>query len=149
MKNDYSYSLDRKIVSIIGQLQFRHDGTDIQIASGTQTSSSGTAATLATITVPPSFFAIIGDIDYYTTSSTGGLLTISFTNPVTSSVVTRYVALTAPGFLELPHDFENHPFLVAFNPTSSAITITLSTSTTTTSSQYIANAAYVLRTRVR
>jgi len=149
MRNDYAYAITRKIVSAIGQLQFRRDGTDIKIASGTQTSAAGTAVTLATITVPPSYYAVIGDVDYYTTSATGGTLSISYTDPLTSNVVTRYIALAAASFIELAHDFEDHPFMAVFNSGTGNLTITLSTTTTTTSSTYIANAAYVLRTRVR
>lgn len=147
MKNVFRWIYQKFTVSIIGQESVESDGSDIQIASGNQTSSAGTAVTLATISVPIGQYCIIGDVDYFTTSSTGGTLTVSFTDPITTLTVTRYVAVAAAGFTELAHDFREHPFVAVYNPSSNtaAVTITISTTTTSTSSQYIANAAYVLR----
>lgn len=147
MNNLYKWIYKKITVAVIGQEAIETDGTDIKIASGTETSASGSAVTLASIVVPKGQYCIIGDVDYSTTSTTGGTLTISYTDPITGSLVTRYVALAAAGFTELPHDFKDHPFLAFYNPVSNgaSVTVTLSTSTTTTSSVYIANAAYVLR----
>lgn len=147
MINMFKWVYKKITVSIIGQESVETDGTDIQIASGSQSSSAGTAITLATITVAPGVYCVIGDVDYFTTSTTGGTLTVSYTDPITTNTVTRYVALAAAGFTELAHDFRDHPFVALYNPSTAtaSVTITLSSTTTSTASQYIANAAYVLR----
>ena len=107
--------------------------------------TAGTSITLATITVAPGYDCIIGDVDYFTTSTTGGTLTVTYT--VGTTTVTRYVALAAAGFTELAHDFGDHPFMALRNSkfSTSNITVNITSTTTTTSSQYVANAAYVLR----
>lgn len=145
MKDKSVFVNSLKRIGLTKQYAVPSDGTDLQIASGNQTSSTGTAITLATITVAPGYDCIIGDVDYFTTSSTGGTLTVTYT--VGTTTVTRYVALAAAGFTELAHDFGDHPFMALRNSKSSTsnITVNITSTTTTTSSQYVANAAYVLR----
>lgn len=147
MKNLFRWVYQKYTVAITGQESVDTDGTDIAIASGLKTSAAGTDETLATITVPIGDMCIVGDVDYYSTSTTGGTLSLTYTDPISSNTVTRYVGLAAAGFTELAHDFKDHPFVALYNPSSatSSVTVTIKTSTTTTSSTYITNVAYVLR----
>ncbi len=147
MKNLWRDVYNKITVALTGQEDIETDGTDLSIASGDSTLDSGNSTTLASITVPPGAYAVLGDAFYFTNSTTGGKLTVSFVNPVTTLEEKRYLAVAAAGSVQSVNDFSKHPFMAVFNPASSEsnLTITISTTSTTTSSEYIASVAYVLR----
>lgn len=147
MKNNLEYVYNKKTVGLTGQEDIETDGTDIKIASGDLTIDTGDSTTLATIDIIPGSYALIGDVDYFTNSTTGGKLTATYTDPITNKTVNRYLLLTSAGYILSPHDFNKHPYLAVFNPTSSSgnLTVSFITTSTTTSSEYICNVAYALR----
>lgn len=145
MNNLFQWIYKKITVSIIGQEAIESDATDIQIASGNQTPSAAGAITLATISVPLGFYCVVGDVDFF--AGAAAVLTASYTNPATGATVNRYVAAAAGGYVEDPHDFKDRPFFAVYNdPTVSNATISITFSTTAAAStQYIVNAAYVIR----
>ena len=74
------------------------------------------------------------------------VLTMSYTQPGTTTVVNRYVPLAAAGLVQAKHDFNESPFAAVFNPAilDTPLEITFSVDATDTD-QYVANVAYVLR----
>lgn len=147
MKNLFQWISKKKIVSIIGQQNIERDGTDIQISSGNVTPSSAGTVTLSTITVAPGQYCVIGDVDLDTNATSGGTLLLSYTDPISTNAVKRRVGLNASGFTELAHDFEGHPFLATYNPSSASsnLTITIAAENAASGSIYFSNVAYVLR----
>lgn len=144
MRNQYRWNYEKNTVSLTGQESLAQDGTDLIIASANVTASATAALTLVTLTVPPGAYCVIGDVDFF--ASAGAVLTMSYTQPGTTTVVNRYVPLAAAGLVQAKHDFNESPFAAVFNPAilDTPLEITFSVSATDTD-QYVANVAYVLR----
>lgn len=146
MSNQYRWNYEKQTIGLTGQESLLTDGTDIIIGSGNQTPSSAGSITLVTISVPAGSYCVIGDVDFFTSASAGGVLEMSYTLPLTTQTVNRYLPLAAAGLISSQHDFREKPFAAVFNPinATSPLSITFAV-TATASDQYIANVAYVLR----
>lgn len=146
MKNLFQWIYKKFTVSIVGAETIEADGTDILIASGDQTPSAAGSITLATIAVPVGTYCVVGDVDFFTNNSSGGVLVVSYVDPISTKTVTRYLAIAAAGTITSEHDFKDRPFVAMFNPVSSGASVDITLTTTAVASQqYIADAAYVLR----
>lgn len=146
MRNLFRWNYIKETVSLIGQESLKQDGTDLIIASANTTASAAGSLTLVTLTVPPGTYCVIGDVDFFTNSTSGAVLEMSYTQPGTSTVVKRYLGLAAAGYVSAPHNFGDNPFAAVFNPAvlDTNLTITFST-TAVDADQYVANVSYVLR----
>lgn len=149
MKNHFSYVFNRIVNSLTGKELTERDGTDIQIASGTATTSTSAATTVASFVVPAGTECIIGDVDFGASGAAVAEISVTYTPyPKASAVtITRYVYLSAAGFINEEHDFDKRPFFAIYNSTAedTPATVTMSVPATSAALTVYGNIAYALR----
>jgi hypothetical protein len=141
MKNVFRYVYDRIIDSLTGQEYQKRSATDLIIASNSETPSSSGTFSLVNFSVPAGAECIIGDVDF----GASGAGTAEVTVTVGSVTITRYLYLSAAGFIENQHDIERDPFFAFVNATTASVTVNMNVLSAATTINYIGNVAYVIR----
>ena len=149
MKNLFTYTYQKIIDSLTGRKKISQNGTDILVASASETPSAAGTFTLTSFTVEPGQECVIGDVDLGASGSATAEITVTYKDYTgTSITITRYLYLGAAGFVNEEHDFEDRPFFAFYNPViqNNAVTVDYNILSAADTIQYTGNIAYVVRT---
>ncbi len=147
MKNSMAFPFTRYLDDLTGQYIDMALPYDILNASGESSPTAAGTFTLASFVVEPGQECIIGQASLGAAAAALAEITVPYTSYGQSITLTRYIYLSAAGYVDTDTNFFHNPLMAFLNPVAddTPATVSMQIISAAASTQYVGNMAYIVR----